>query len=98
MVGVGTKLKYHSRPIHITPQTICSQRSEEQPEGRSVKALDGAIDDDQQEREHKARDHHIAQIAQKRGHGRCPPAAFEIRTADFSAVRAQRIVQSPCMP
>ena len=26
MVGVETKLKYQSSPIHITPQTTCSQR------------------------------------------------------------------------
>ena len=26
MPGVWTKLKYQSRPIHITPLMICSQR------------------------------------------------------------------------
>ena len=27
MVGVDTKLKYHSNPIHITPLMTCSQRT-----------------------------------------------------------------------
>ena len=26
MDGICTKLKYHSRPIHITPESTCSQR------------------------------------------------------------------------
>ncbi len=32
IVGVATKLKYQSSPIHITPQMTCSQRNEEHPE------------------------------------------------------------------
>ena len=27
VVGVETKLKYHNRPIHITPHSTCSQRT-----------------------------------------------------------------------
>src|SRR5437868_413977 len=31
VVGVDTKLKYQSRPIHITPQMTCAQRNRPSP-------------------------------------------------------------------
>src|SRR6516225_278776 len=33
VVGVETKLKYQSNPIHITPEITCSQRSKNGPNG-----------------------------------------------------------------
>ena len=73
MVGVETKLKYQSKPIHITPQITCSQRKVNELEGRAIETLDIDVKNDQKQREHEARDHHIAQISQKRGHGPSSP-------------------------
>ena len=47
--GICTKLKYHSRPIHITPDSTCSQRMKNAAHAWSNRSAAGEQHDDHEQ-------------------------------------------------